>query len=522
MKTGDRVGEYEVLGKLGQGAMGVVYRAHHRLMNREAAIKVVADSRIAPFAKLFRREIEVSARVAHPNVAAVFDAGIHHGEPYLVSEYLPGPDLREAGRDHAAYGLPRLLRIAAQVADAIAAIHREDVVHRDVKPSNIRLDGQGAPKIFDFGIAKLAERGDDIYGIAGAPASIPWSGSRSHATDDATFVDRVMQPSALETLAGPISYRGPDVSDEGLSERTFPLADETGPAEPMRDGEPEGTQSNPDATRIVGVVGTPMYMAPEQWFDASNVDHRADVYSLGCTLFYLFTGLSIVDAPDGHAADILEKKRVGDTLRLADVRPDCPPGLATVLEKMVAPDPDARFSSMDRARQAIEDIGESPKIFLSYRRQDTIDATDRLYCLLAERFGSDAVYMDVDSIPAGSDFRDHIRDAVQSCDVLLVVIGDHWLGRDVTDSRRRIDDDADFVRLEIEAAIQSGIPVIPVLVGMAEMPRADDLPGSIRDLAFFNATALRSGTGYLLSADRLMTGINDLWRARATARAADL
>ena len=123
------------------------------------------------------------------------------------------------------------------------------------------------------------------------------------------------------------------------------------------------------------------------------------------------------------------------------------------------------------------------RIFVSYRREDTAYPAAWLYDRLAERFGRGQVFKDVDSIDPGDDFVEVITTAVGSCDVLLALIGDRWLTTTDAAGSRRIDDTDDFVRLEIEAALARNIRVVPILVGGARMPRADDLPTSLAKLA---------------------------------------
>ena len=129
-------------------------------------------------------------------------------------------------------------------------------------------------------------------------------------------------------------------------------------------------------------------------------------------------------------------------------------------------------------------------IFISYRRDDSEGHAGRLYEDLAEHFGKDSVFMDVVAIEPGRDFRRVIDRQVASCGVLLTLIGKSWL--DATDEagRRRLDDTGDFVRLETGSALKRDIPVIPVLVHGAAMPRADQLPPDLAELAFRNAVEL--------------------------------
>ncbi|MEO6409228.1 MAG: toll/interleukin-1 receptor domain-containing protein [Burkholderiaceae bacterium] len=129
-------------------------------------------------------------------------------------------------------------------------------------------------------------------------------------------------------------------------------------------------------------------------------------------------------------------------------------------------------------------------IFLSYRRQDSQSATGRLADRLEAHFGADRVFHDIESIPLGDDFAATIRRAIRSATVLLVMVGPDWLAASASDGRPRLDDSADFVRLEIEAAFAQGIAVVPVLVDDARMPTAPQLPASLAPFARCEAIEL--------------------------------
>ena len=122
------------------------------------------------------------------------------------------------------------------------------------------------------------------------------------------------------------------------------------------------------------------------------------------------------------------------------------------------------------------------RIFINYRRADTRWAASRLYDELGRRFGHDRLFMDVDSIPAGADFVDHLHRHVDQCAAVLVLIGRDWLTLANDDGVRRIDDADDFVTLEIARALERDIPVIPVLVDGADPPLAGDLPAALQPL----------------------------------------
>jgi formylglycine-generating enzyme required for sulfatase activity len=146
-------------------------------------------------------------------------------------------------------------------------------------------------------------------------------------------------------------------------------------------------------------------------------------------------------------------------------------------------------------------------IFISYRRVDSSDVTGRIYDRLISAFDRNSVFKDVDSIPFGVDFREHLDEAVSQCQVCLVVVGRMWLEAKDEAGRRRLDSTQDFVRIEIESALKRKIPVIPVLVGGASMPGPEQLPLSLEPLAYRNGAQVRSDPDFHRDMDRLIAGI---------------
>jgi formylglycine-generating enzyme required for sulfatase activity len=149
-------------------------------------------------------------------------------------------------------------------------------------------------------------------------------------------------------------------------------------------------------------------------------------------------------------------------------------------------------------------LGVMSQLFISYRRDDSTDVTGRIYDRLVGRYGAANIFRDLDAIPLGTDFRKHLTQAVRRCAVLLAVIGRQWLDVTTAAGKRRLDDERDFVRIEIEAALQRDIPVIPVLVQGAEMPPEEQLPPSLQELVFRQAAVVRRDPDFHRDVDRLI------------------
>ena len=160
-------------------------------------------------------------------------------------------------------------------------------------------------------------------------------------------------------------------------------------------------------------------------------------------------------------------------------------------------------------------------IFVSYRRQETSHLAGRLYDRLADSFGEDQVFIDVDTIEPGVDFAEEIFGAVAACRVLLAIIGPAWLTAADGRGRRRLDDPNDTVRLEIETALTRGLRVIPILVDGAVMPTRGDLPTSLADLAARNALPVRHES-FRADAGRLVTAIEQVLAVPGTVASREL
>jgi TIR domain len=148
----------------------------------------------------------------------------------------------------------------------------------------------------------------------------------------------------------------------------------------------------------------------------------------------------------------------------------------------------------------------SGQIFISYRREDASSAAGRLYDRLSARFSQNQIFFDIDNIDLGIDFVKAIEESVASCDVLVAVIGRHWLVTSDEQGRRRLDNPEDYVRVEIGTALKRDIRVMPVLVEGASMPQSRELPDDLKPLARRNALNV-SHDRFRVDADRLVGAV---------------
>ena len=271
------LGDYVVLDLIGQGGMGQVYKAEHKVMKRVVALKTLpaAATKSEQAVRRFHREVEVAARLSHPNIVTAHDAGESHGVHYLVMEYVEGSDLGSLVRTHGRLPVGSTLNYILQAARGLEYAHGQKVIHRDIKPSNLLLDKEGTVKVLDMGLARLNE-------AVGSP-----------------------DETADQTLTG------------------------TGQA-----------------------MGTIDFMPPEQAENTKAADERSDIYSLGCTLFYLLTARAIYGG-DTTVMKLLAH-REAEIPPLRAERPDVPEQLEAVYRKMVAKRPEDRYGSMTEVITELE------------------------------------------------------------------------------------------------------------------------------------------------------------------------
>ena len=170
---GTKLGPYEVQDFIGQGAMGVVYRAYHAQLERTGAIKVMqAITPDTDTVARFRHEAQAIAKLRHPNIVDVYDFGDFQGTPYMIVEYIPGGSLANT-MAHGSVDQATALKYLRGIAAGLDYAHGHGIVHRDVKPANVLLTNEGTPVLADFGLAKLVEKKSTIthtIALLGTPA----------------------------------------------------------------------------------------------------------------------------------------------------------------------------------------------------------------------------------------------------------------------------------------------------------------------------------------------------------------
>ena len=163
------IGRYEVVDRLGQGGMGVVYRGRDPRIGRPVAIKLLRVTDEGQRVR-FLQEAQSAGNLKHPNIVTIYDYGEHEEQPYIVMEFIEGVTLASYVRQNVPLALPKKLALIEELSAALDYAHNKGVVHRDIKPANVMVDGEGVLKILDFGIARI---GDSSLTQAGVMIGTP-------------------------------------------------------------------------------------------------------------------------------------------------------------------------------------------------------------------------------------------------------------------------------------------------------------------------------------------------------------
>jgi serine/threonine protein kinase len=268
---------YRLIEKLGEGGMGTVYRAVHVHLEKTVALTIMkADRSGNPQAvSRFEREMKAIGRLEHPHIVRALDAGEEQGVYFLVMEFIAGIDLDQLIRSLGPLPVAEACEIVRQAALGLAHAHQHNLVHRDVKPSNLMLSPEGQVKVLDLGLAQFQQ-----------------------------------------------STGGLELTIEGQ------------------------------------MIGTLLYMSPEQLAGAKNVDHRADIFSLGVTLYCLLAGG--LPLTRGQPAAMLPDIR--------SVRGDVPPELAVLVPQLLASTPEDRLGSMAQAAEQLKPLAAGAELVPLVRR----------------------------------------------------------------------------------------------------------------------------------------------------------
>jgi len=218
METKPTLGRYEVVGELGRGAMGVVYKGEDPKIHRTVAIKTIRlsdfdEEVVEGMKERFFREAESAGLLTHPNIVTIYDAGEEHDLAYIAMEFLEGSDLEAVLKEGALPPLKDVLTITAQVADALSYAHSRGIVHRDIKPANImRLSSDGKIKVTDFGIARITSSSKTKTGmVLGTPSYMSpeqVAGKKVDGRSDIFSLGVVL----FELLTGEKPFRGDDMT----------------------------------------------------------------------------------------------------------------------------------------------------------------------------------------------------------------------------------------------------------------------------------------------------------------------
>ena len=285
----DRLGGYELAKQLGAGGMGAVYLAKQVSLDRDVALKVMhANWASDPiFLARFTREAYAAAQLNHHNVVQIFDIGADAGINYFSMEFVEGKSLGDVLCKHGKLDPTTAVGYVIQAAKGLKYAHDRGMVHRDIKPDNLMLNVEGIVKVADLGLVKTR-------GMTNADDAAPEASGSKHPEQSAG--------SKLRAVS-------------------------TG------------------VTSVGTAMGSPSYMAPEQCRDASTVDARADVYSLGCTLYALLSGRTPFQGKT--ALEVIDKHLHETPPPLEAIDRGLPKELCAIVARTLEKHPDARFRGME-------------------------------------------------------------------------------------------------------------------------------------------------------------------------------
>ncbi|HKB02617.1 MAG TPA: serine/threonine-protein kinase [Gemmataceae bacterium] len=310
------IGSYRVLLPLGEGGMGMVFKAFQPKLDRVVALKVIRPQVLAARPEIlsrFQREAKAIAQLNHPNVVILFDADESDGTHFIAMEYVEGQTLEKMVRTQGPLSIRQAAEYMRQCAHGLHHAYEVGLVHRDIKPSNILV------------AQKDKSPGKSSMRLA-RPALV-------------TVRDKNTQ-TATASVKMPANWGQVKILDMGLAR----LTDGTDDDRPQ----PEYTP----LTRAGALLGTPDFIAPEQARDARQVDIRADIYSLGCTFYYILTGKP--PFPGGTDVQKLIRHQTEKPYSIQELRPGVPAEVAQILGRMLEKRPDDRYPTPRDLAEALD------------------------------------------------------------------------------------------------------------------------------------------------------------------------
>ena len=426
---------YRINRLLGKGGFGHVYEATDERVDKEIALKetlVESDK----YRRAFEREAKLLAHLRHNNIPRVTDYFFEGKKQYLVMDLIEGLSLAELLRiRRRPISYEEVEPWAIEVLDALSYLHTlkpYPVIHRDIKPDNIRISKEGNVFLVDFGIAK---------------GRVVNSSPEEYAPPSSSVKASTPGYASLEQVTGAGTDDQSDIYSLGAT--LYHL--------------------------MTGRLPTP---APE----------RYDKYNKGQSDPLIPAHHANPNVPVGISGVLLRAMALHSRDRIASAA-EMRQALseAVLASSSWMPEPRPQPSNTEEAEKAEVPTKVVNRIFICYRREDSAPQAFRLNDWLSNR--QFVTFMDIDTIPYGVDYRWAINEELKSCSVFLVLIGKQWL-TSARGGHRRLDHPNDLVRLEIANALSRGINVIPILVQDATMPSVDDLPDEIKDLSYLNALAL--------------------------------
>jgi len=305
------IGRFVVDGPLGRGGMGLVVAAHDPELDRRVAIKLLHDDGGGSVGRTrLMREAQAMARLRHPNVVTVHEAGTHDGRFYVAMELVPGGTLRAWMEAHPRASAAEVLAMFEPAGRGLIAAHAAGLVHRDFKPENVLIDADGRVLVTDFGLAGL-------------------HGARP-AAGDLERTDPGPAPSAMDATLMPPPVAAPD-------ERAAPLGSSSSPL-------------HQSLTRTGDVMGTPRYMSPEQHRGDPSTDARTDQFAFCATLYEALYG---VRAFAGDTYDAIRRNAEAGALSPPPADREVPAWIHVAVLRGLQVEPDDRWPSMEALLEAL-------------------------------------------------------------------------------------------------------------------------------------------------------------------------